>query len=137
VKDIRHGSKSAYPSDLTNVNGTLFFTVDDGVHGDELWKSDGTASGTMMVRDIRAGPRVSDPFSLTAADATLFFTARDGVHGRELWSSDGTASGTAMVMDLYPGPVGALHGYGPTFAPVSLTSVGGSVFFVAIDGPTG
>ena len=39
-------------SNLTNVNGTLFFTANDGTHGIELWKSDGTAAGTMMVKDI-------------------------------------------------------------------------------------
>ncbi len=46
VKDINpmtgcipYGSN---PSSLTNVNGRLFFLADDGVHGEELWRSDGT-----------------------------------------------------------------------------------------------
>ena len=43
------------PSDLTNVNGTLYFTADDGTHGEELWKTDGTAAGTVMVKDILPG----------------------------------------------------------------------------------
>ena len=33
---------SSNPRDLTNVGGTLFFTADDGTHGHELWRSDGT-----------------------------------------------------------------------------------------------
>ena len=43
VKDIRSGSSNSNPYYLTNVNGTLFFTADDGTNGRELWKSDGTA----------------------------------------------------------------------------------------------
>ena len=34
----------------TTVGSTLFFSARDGIHGMELWKSDGTASGTTMLR---------------------------------------------------------------------------------------
>jgi hypothetical protein len=37
VEDI-NPSGSSKPMWLTNVNGTLFFTANDGVHGRELWK---------------------------------------------------------------------------------------------------
>ena len=40
-----------------DVNGTLFFAADDGGHGRELWKSDGTAAGTVLVKDINPGSR--------------------------------------------------------------------------------
>ena len=65
VKDINPGTSGSYPGDLTNVNGTLFFTADDGTHGHELWKSDGTAAGTVLVKDInpggdRLGPQRAD-----------------------------------------------------------------------------
>ena len=45
------------PSDFTDVGGTLFFTADDGIHGRELWKSDGTRAGTVLVKDIVARRR--------------------------------------------------------------------------------
>ena len=43
------------PSGLADVGRTLFFTADDGIHGRELWKSDGTKAGTVLVKDIHPG----------------------------------------------------------------------------------
>ena len=102
VKDIDPGSAGSIPQDLTKVNGTLYFTANDGAHGIELWKSDGTAAGTVMVKDIGHGSTDS-PTSLTNVNGTLYFAADDGVHGAELWKSDGTAAGTVMVEDIDPG----------------------------------
>ncbi len=59
VKDINSNPTSAAsssPFNLTNVNGTLFFAADDGTSGKELWKSDGTAAGTLRVQDINSNP---------------------------------------------------------------------------------
>ena len=38
VTNINPGLSPSFPLNLTNVNGTLFFTADDGVNGRELWK---------------------------------------------------------------------------------------------------
>jgi ELWxxDGT repeat protein len=89
VRDINPGDGS-FPVDTTNVGGTLFFTADDGTHGHELWRSDGTAAGTRLVRDIKPGAVDSYPYSpydLTNVGGTLFFSADDGVHGYELWKA--------------------------------------------------
>jgi ELWxxDGT repeat protein len=37
------------------VGTTLYFTADNGVNGAELWKSDGTTPGTVMVTDLNPG----------------------------------------------------------------------------------
>jgi ELWxxDGT repeat protein len=122
----RYPGSSSYPKYLTNVNGTLFFQANDGSHGVELWKSNGSAAGTNLVLDINPGANNSNPKYLTNIAGTLFFWADDGTHGAELWRSDGSASGTELVKDIRPGP--------GTSYPAYLTNVNGSLFFPAFDG---
>jgi len=132
VKDINQTGSSA-PQLLTDVNGTLFFSADDGIQGGgvggELWKSDGTEAGTVLVKDINPGRRDSDPLFLTNVNGMLFFGAIDGIHGHELWQSDGTQAGTVLVKDIRPGPENSQLG--------SLTNVNGTLFFTARDGVHG
>jgi ELWxxDGT repeat protein len=92
------------PSGLTAVDGTLFFSAFDDSRGEELWKSDGTEAGTVLVKDIEPGPGDSSPVHLTNVNGILFFSAFDDAHGFELWKSDGTKAGTVLVKDIEPGP---------------------------------
>ena len=54
VKDINPGNGTSYAGNMTDINGTLFFLATDGVHGVELWKSDGTSNGTVLVKIIKS-----------------------------------------------------------------------------------
>ena len=71
--------------DLTLFKGGLYFAADDGQIGSELWKTNGTTSGTVLVKDIRpedayyGSPIDSSPRELTNVLGTLFFSATDGV----------------------------------------------------------
>ncbi|MBI1814828.1 MAG: DUF4215 domain-containing protein [Deltaproteobacteria bacterium] len=146
VADISAGNDSSgnplssYPNTMINVNGTVFFIADDGVNGRELWRSDGSESGTVMVADIFPGstsgyPNSADPQNLLNVNGTVFFTANDGVHGYELWKTDGTATGTVLVADIYPGTSSGGYPYGSF--PSALLNVNGTLFFSANDGTRG
>ena len=115
--------------ELTVAGGHLFFRAEDDVHGAELWTTDGTPEGTVMVKDINPGPASSLPGWLAAAGGRLYFAATDGEHGVELWQSDGTAEGTLMVQDIVPGPAPS--------NPEQLTGADGLLYFTADDGTHG
>jgi ELWxxDGT repeat protein len=103
-KDINPGTNGSYPSNFINLNNTLYFTADDPTNGNELWKSDGTSAGTVLLNDIYPGTNnSSDPRNFFNLNNTLYFTADDGTNGNELWKSDGTSAGTVLVKDIYPG----------------------------------
>jgi ELWxxDGT repeat protein len=122
-------ANSSVPQNLTAFNGLLYFSANDGIHGRELWQSNGTAAGTTLVADINPGGGGSNPGSLTVVGNELFFEANDGVHGTELWETNGTTAGTIMVKDINPG---SATRYGAT-----LIGLGGSLLFTADDGAHG
>ncbi|OGV73562.1 MAG: hypothetical protein A3K19_27830 [Lentisphaerae bacterium RIFOXYB12_FULL_65_16] len=128
LKDIIVSLPASDPDQFTWVSGTIYFTADDGASGRELWKSDGTEIGTVMVKDINPGSPGANPTELTAFNGRLFFAADDGVNGRELWKTDGTEAGTVLVKNI--------NTAGDS-TPTGLTVVGGTLFFAANDGATG
>jgi ELWxxDGT repeat protein len=88
---------------FTGVENQVFFAAKDDSHGSELWRTDGTPAGTLLVKDIFSGTLGSDPLPVASLGPLLYFTAEDGVHGRELWRSDGTGAGTTLVKDIRSG----------------------------------
>ncbi|MAE67870.1 MAG: hypothetical protein CMJ18_26750, partial [Phycisphaeraceae bacterium] len=91
---------------LTVVGETLYFTAVTDKWGNELWKTDGTAAGTMLVKDIAPGSEWSSPNQLTPVGDRLFFVATE--NGTTwIYSTDGTDAGTVIVNeDAVGGPLG-------------------------------
>jgi ELWxxDGT repeat protein len=71
----------------------------------ELWKTDGTTSGTLKIKGFNAGAFGINTNSvfLAANSKRLVFLADDGVTGLEPWISDGTVAGTKILRDFNPG----------------------------------
>jgi len=99
LKDIYPSSTGSSPGSLTNVNGTLFFSANDGTNGSELWKSDGTTSGTVIVKDIYPGGSGSSVSSLTNVNGTLFFSASGQNSGTELWQAVPIGDSTSVMYE--------------------------------------
>ena len=129
VKDIWPGHGGSLPASLTDVGGTLFFSADDGDHGSELWRSDGTEAGTVMVKDIRPGVSRVFPGDLTDVRVDLFFDGRRR-HARP----------RALEERRHRGRHGDGEGHlaGPVSSdPDLLTASRAHVFFAADDGTHG
>src|SRR5215218_9019536 len=143
VEDTETGSSE--PDNVLLTKKWIYFQATTAKHGEELWKSDGTKSGTKLVKDIAPGPGASDPEDIVStAPRTTFFRAWDKNHGEELWKTDGTNKGTKLIKDINPdtrpgarcqqGECGIPRGWSH---PDTVTAMGKQVFFAADDGKHG
>ena len=104
IKDIAPGSRSSmtsegYSKTFSVVGDKLFFRANDGVHGNELWVSDGTPSGTKLVKDLNPGATSGGASNIVSLNNAIYFKGRDNT-GTALWKSDGTSGGTVKVKNL-------------------------------------
>ena len=109
------------------LNGQYIFAGTTPETGTELYVTDGTPGGTVLVRDINPGA----PNSAPSADAALlngfiYFTAETPTEGRELWRTNGTLAGTTLVKDIVTGPASSNEK-----DDYHLSSVGGFLLFAA------
>ena len=145
---ISYEPSTAPGFDVANVNSTqttgirpyyflptddgLYFTADDGIHGRELWKTDGTPSGTAQVHDIAPGSKssaieagASYSFATVLGDSIISF-ADDGIHGTSVYRTD-IESGEVVFLkaiDTFAGPQFI------QYPPNSFATVGDEVFFI-------
>lgn len=130
TRDINTNYLSSNPT-VFFVNGnTMYFTAQNNtINGNELWKTDGTDSGTILLKEINAGAYSSNPNNYCSVGALTYFTANNGINGVELWRTDGTTTGTYMVKDIRSG--------GNSSSPAKLTDFNGKLLFAADNGTNG
>src|SRR5690606_15767908 len=106
----------------------LYFAVADARGDGALWRSDGTAGGTIQLSPV-AGHLPSGA-TLASLGLDVFFPGgRGGASGTELWTTNGTVQGTRQLIDIRPGTSSS--------SPAVLTAIGNTLYFAADDGTTG
>lgn len=113
---------------VVHGRSVYFSNWDAASPGIDFWRSDGTPSGTRIVRTFAgASGFVNQYAELAITPDAVFLLVDDGLHGKELWKSDGTADGTVMLTDICPAPCSRY----PTYSEISqLTSAGSFAYFV-------
>lgn len=132
VRDIWSGANSGIELAQNRLwvgAGKLLMRASDGTTGYELWASDGTSAGTVMLGDQAPGGASSDPQFLCDRGSIALLSATTASSGRELWRTDGTPPGTQLVKDILSGAGNGFYGWGHCGQTAA--------FFVANDGSTG
>jgi len=114
VKDINPGAGSSMPPINLIVPilpagtaGRAVFAASNGVSGTELWKTNGSADGTLQIQDINPGSSSSTPDQFTVSGNFVYFTANNGANGKELWALALSTLLDPPVITTLPVAVGA------------------------------
>ena len=125
--DPRADDGSSTPAGFFNAGGKLFFNAFEKRTGQELYVTDGTATGTELLGDLCPGVCGSYASPLAEVGGTLLFLASTGDPASSgLWRSDGTEVGTYPLTD---GDGKPLQLSAPV--PASFASLGGCLYFTA------
>ncbi|HVX28793.1 MAG TPA: ELWxxDGT repeat protein, partial [Parafilimonas sp.] len=112
-----------YNSPFAVLNNVAYFAANDGINGNEVWRSDGTSAGTYMLKNIDGTAKSSSPSKFVTSGKYVYFIGSDSIHGAELWRTNGMPAGTVLVKDLMPGTGNSGLGY--------FTDINGTLFFSA------
>lgn len=106
---LKNFNNSNYGYSGTEVlNDKMIFKHRDNISGEELWSSDGTTAGTVLIKDIYPGFTGSSLKMMGLLNNNYYFFANDGVNGNELWKTDGTTKGTMLVKNFASGALGVV-----------------------------
>lgn len=102
IKDINPGNASSGPRAFFSTGAMGIFLADDGTHGYEFWKTDGTASGTSLLKDIFEGTLGALIQTMYKYNGKVYFQANSSLPTNPhwaLWQSDGTTEGTTVLSE--------------------------------------
>ena len=101
------------------LGSTLVFFTSSPSGGVDLWRTDGTAAGTVRVRRLDGGEAFI--FDARISGTTGYFTLIDSDNSTEVWKTDGTAAGTVRLRTFGPATSTRLLGVIGSHAYITLT----------------
>lgn len=124
---VTEGSVDLYAGspDTATLAGELLLPLEDGVDGTELWATNGTAAGTVLLAAVN--PKA---IAVVGSEAYFLGSRTNGTLG--LWETNGTAAGTSEVRDLSSYESGSSY-----FAGQSMVASGNTLYFTTNDGSGG
>ncbi|MEZ4805087.1 MAG: T9SS type A sorting domain-containing protein [Bacteroidia bacterium] len=130
VKDIQPGSAPSMPSYANNrvaYNGKLIFAAypSSGTRM-ELYITDGTNSGTALLKNIGGSSYSSNPQGFSVSNNRVYFSASTTSIGYEPYISDGTSNGTVLLKKVKFSGVNGSY-------PYYFTELGTKTLFKATD----
>jgi ELWxxDGT repeat protein len=126
VAELEPGPEPSLPPTVLAsavAGGKLFLLLVEYDGGVSLWRTDGTAAGTIRLRDSSSSPVPWNYTELRAVGGTVFLTLYSNDLGLQLWATDGTVAGTRKVVDAGPGKA--------VVNPFGLTELNGKLYFFA------
>jgi ELWxxDGT repeat protein len=153
VKDINYyvfnQNISSDPQELVVYNSKLYFLAREDYYsspdfgwvegsGNGIWKTDGTAAGTVLVQEGRNGGFDYNLSNLINLNGIFLFGSKKtfdpgtlGPQGYELWKLEGASDVPTLLKDIDPGPGNGLQAY---FLYKRINNI---LYFTAGDATTG
>jgi ELWxxDGT repeat protein len=122
VKNINPRTHGSYPRCAAVGDSYALCAADDGLSGNRLWRSDGTESGTYLLKELfdDSGAQIYLDQGASTGSGLFYFIAQEGccTYDYQLWKTNGTTAGTEMVTIL-PGEM-----------PYSLVTIDEMLYFI-------
>ncbi len=96
----RHIYGAGELSNITELNGYLYYYGQDSSGNEELWKTDGTQQGTSLVKDINPDGSSMMGNIVTLGNKMIFVASDNNNWDFDLFASDGTTGGTVKIADI-------------------------------------
>jgi ELWxxDGT repeat protein len=118
---------------FTKLGNSVLFGARSKNIGRELWKTDGTEAGTILIKNINLKSETSYARSFTKFGSNAVFMAYDDNDGFEIWKTDGSTAGTQRVSNTISGVGSGLE----TYPPTRFTELNNKLFFYSYDSTSG